>query len=79
VAVSAVLAAFDTMRRTEGAAFDFTAALRQIVSPSGVNGWLQLVGIAAFAAVGGLCVAAWSAARGAAPKPDGAISEVRAP
>jgi hypothetical protein len=32
--------------------------------PSSIGLWLQLVGILAFAAIGGLFVAAWSAARG---------------
>ena len=45
------------MRGTPGAAFDFAAALRRLY-PVDINGWLQVSGIAAFAAVGGMFVAA---------------------
>ena len=61
--MAALLAAFDAMRATPGAPFDYGAALRQTMFPTGVGGWLQLVGILAFGIIGGLFVAAYAAAR----------------
>jgi PAT family beta-lactamase induction signal transducer AmpG len=60
IGASLLLAALDAMqamRGTPGATFQFAAALRRLY-PVDVNGWLQVVGIAAFAAVGGMFVAA---------------------
>jgi hypothetical protein len=61
--MAALLAAFDAMRATPGAPFDYGAALWQTIFPTGVGGWLQLVGILAFGIIGGLFVAAYAAAR----------------
>ena len=58
----ATLDAMQARRGTPGAAFDFAAALRRLY-PVDVNGWLQVLGIAAFAAVGGMLVAAMQARR----------------
>jgi PAT family beta-lactamase induction signal transducer AmpG len=63
LAMAALLAAFDTMRTTKGAAFDYATALQQTMFPSGIGGWLQLVGILSFGIIGGLFVAAYAAAR----------------
>jgi PAT family beta-lactamase induction signal transducer AmpG len=63
LAVVAALAAIKTMRATEGAGFDFQAALWQVLTPAGIADWLQLVGIGVFAVMGGLFVAATVAAR----------------
>lgn len=65
VAASLLLAALDAMqamRGTPGAGFEFVAALRRLY-PLDINGWLQVFGIAAFAAVGGMFVAATRAGR----------------
>ena len=61
--MAALLAAFDTMRTTPGASFDYGTALRQTMLPTGIGGWLQLVGILSFGVIGGLFVAAYAAAR----------------
>jgi hypothetical protein len=53
----ATLDAMQAMRGAPGATFEFAAALRRLY-PVDVNGWLQVVGIVAFAAVGGMFVAA---------------------
>jgi len=58
----AALDAMQAMRGTPGATFEFAAALRRLY-PVDVNGWLQVVGIVAFAAVGGMFVAATRAGR----------------
>jgi hypothetical protein len=58
----ATLDAMQAMRATPGAAFEFSAALRRLY-PADINGWLQVVGIAAFAAVGGMFVAATRAGK----------------
>jgi PAT family beta-lactamase induction signal transducer AmpG len=54
----AVLDAMDAMRRAPGTAFDVGAALVRLLSPADAGGWVQLAGIAAFALVGGMFVAA---------------------
>jgi PAT family beta-lactamase induction signal transducer AmpG len=59
----AVLTTLKTMRETEGAGFDPIAAAWQIAHPAGIAGWVQVVGILIFAAIGGLFVAAIAAAR----------------
>jgi PAT family beta-lactamase induction signal transducer AmpG len=61
--MAALLAAFDAMRATPGAPFDYGTALWQTMFPAGIGGWLQLVGILSFALIGGLFVAAYAAAR----------------
>jgi len=65
IGASLLLAALDAMqamRGTPGATFEFAAALGRLY-PVDVNGWLQVVGIVAFAAVGGMFVAATRAGR----------------
>lgn len=62
-ALVALLAAVRTMRETPAVGFDFGAALSRLARPVGIDDWLQLVGIAAFAVIGGLFVAAAIAAR----------------
>jgi PAT family beta-lactamase induction signal transducer AmpG len=63
LALVALLAALKTLRDTPAAGFDFTAAMRLVAHPAGIAEWIQLVSIAVFAIVGGLFVAAASAAR----------------
>lgn len=63
VVVIAVLAALKVMRATPGAGFDLQAALWQVAHPATLTDWVQVAGIVAFAAIGGLFVAAVSAAR----------------
>jgi PAT family beta-lactamase induction signal transducer AmpG len=62
----ALLAALKTLREVPGAGFDFGLAMAQVGRPSGITDWVQLVGIIVFALVGGLFVAAISAARSGA-------------
>jgi hypothetical protein len=57
-AVVALLAALKTMRDTPEAGFDFVAAAWQVGRPDELTDWVQLVGIVAFAVIGGLFVAA---------------------
>ena len=61
--MTALLAALKTMRETPGAGFDFGGALWQVSRPVAIADWLQAAGIVAFGAIGGLFVAAVSAAR----------------
>ena len=61
--MTALLAALKTLRDTPAAGFDVMAASRTIMSPVTVTDWLQVVGILAFGAIGGLFVAAAIAAR----------------
>src|SRR5512139_1590742 len=61
--VVALLAALKAMRETPGAGFNLQAALWQAARPVSVTDWVQLFGILAFALIGGLFVAAVSAAR----------------
>ena len=61
--IVALLASLKTLRETKGARFDFGDALVQAIQPAGIGGWLQIVGILAFAIIGGLLVAAVVAAR----------------
>lgn len=63
LAMTALLAALKTMREKPEIGFDFTGALWQALRPAAIGDWLQLVGILAFAAIGGLFVAAVTAAR----------------
>ena len=62
-AMVALLVALKTMRATEGAGFDLQAATWQAARPATITDWVQMVGILAFALIGGLFVAAVSAAR----------------
>ena len=51
------------MRETKGAGFDLWAAMWRLAHPASITDWLELVGVAAFAVIGGLFVAALTAAR----------------
>ena len=59
----AVLDAMQAMRATPPAPFDFGAALWRLSHPADVGGWLTIVGILAFAIVGGMFIAAMRARR----------------
>ena len=63
LAIAALLAALEGLR-AKPPTFNYLAALSTTAMPSTMGLWLQLVGILAFAVIGGLFVAAWSAARG---------------
>jgi hypothetical protein len=54
----AVLDAMQATRANPPAAFDIGAAMWRLSHPMDVGGWLQIVGILAFAVVGGLFIAA---------------------
>jgi MFS transporter, PAT family, beta-lactamase induction signal transducer AmpG len=54
----AVLDAMQATRANPPAAFDIGAAMWRLSHPTDVGGWLQIVGILAFAVVGGLFIAA---------------------
>jgi PAT family beta-lactamase induction signal transducer AmpG len=60
--LDAALFAVKTMRETKGA-FDFWAAVWRLAHPASITDWLELVGVAAFAVISGLFVAALTAAR----------------
>ncbi|MGH9319864.1 MAG: AmpG family muropeptide MFS transporter [Vicinamibacteria bacterium] len=59
----AVLAALKTMREAPEIGFDFARAVAEIRNPTEVTDWVELLGVAAFAAIGGLFTAAVYAAR----------------
>ncbi|MGE5245756.1 MAG: AmpG family muropeptide MFS transporter [Betaproteobacteria bacterium] len=59
--MAALLAAVKTTRDAK-APFDLTGALWQVLHPVEMTDWVQIVGILAFAVIGGLFVAAGSAA-----------------
>lgn len=61
--LDAALVAVKTMRDTTGAGFAPTAAMWNLAHPAGIAGWLELGGIVAFGVIGGLFVAALTAAR----------------
>ena len=65
LAIAALLSALEGLRATPPK-FDYMAALATSAMPTTIGLWLQLVGILAFAVIGGLFVAAWSAASGRA-------------
>ena len=56
--ILAVADALQVMRGANGSPFDLTAALGRLLQPVNAGGWVQIVGIAAFAIVGGMFVAA---------------------
>jgi PAT family beta-lactamase induction signal transducer AmpG len=58
----ALLDALQVMRGTTDVAFDFGAALGRLY-PADIGGWVQVVGILAFATVGGMFIAASRARR----------------
>jgi len=63
VIVLALLAALKAIRATSESGSVVLATLRQVVHPATLADWVQLAGIVAFALIGGLFVAAVSAAR----------------
>ena len=65
LAIAALLAALEGLRATPPT-FDYLAALSTTAFPASIGLWLQFVGILTIAVIGGLFVAAWSAARGRA-------------
>ncbi len=60
--LDAALFAVKTMRETKGP-FDLWSALQRLAHPASITDWLELVGVAAFAVISGLFVAALTAAR----------------
>jgi len=62
-ALLAVLDAMERMRTEPTAPFDVWTAVRRISHPADVGGWVQVVGIAAFAIVGALFMTAVYARR----------------
>jgi hypothetical protein len=62
-ALLAVLEAMDHIRTEPNEPFDLWAAFWRISRPADVGGWVQVVGIAAFAIVGGVFITAVRAHR----------------
>ena len=62
----AVLDAMQAMRATPPVAFDIGAALWRLSHPADVGGWVQIVGILAFAIVAGMFIAATRVRRASA-------------
>jgi PAT family beta-lactamase induction signal transducer AmpG len=58
VLLLALLDAMDKIRATPAAGLDVGGALYRLSHPSDVGGWVQIVGIIAFAVVGGMFIAA---------------------
>ena len=69
--LDAALFAVKTMRETKGAGFDLGAALWRLARPASITDWLELGGLVAFAVIGGLFVAALTAARRGAGRQHG--------
>jgi MFS transporter, PAT family, beta-lactamase induction signal transducer AmpG len=61
--MTAGLAALKTMRDKPDIGFDVGAAMASVMQPVSIPDWVQLVGIAAFGLIGGLFVAAATAAK----------------
>jgi PAT family beta-lactamase induction signal transducer AmpG len=61
--LDALLAAVKTMRDAKGAGFDLGAALWKLAHPASIGDWVELGGVVAFGIIGGLFVAALTAAR----------------
>jgi PAT family beta-lactamase induction signal transducer AmpG len=59
----AALAALKTMREAPSIGFDLSRAASELRNPTEITDWVQLIGIAAFTAIGGLFTAAIYAAR----------------
>ncbi len=76
ITMVALLAALKTMRATPGAGFDLRGALWQAAHPASIPDWTQLVGIVAFAVIGGLFVAAVAVARRGAGAASAMASDV---
>jgi PAT family beta-lactamase induction signal transducer AmpG len=70
----ALLDAMQTMRGTTPMPFDFGAAMWRLTHPADVNGWLQIVGILAFALVGGMFIAAARVRKTAEQRADAPLS-----
>jgi PAT family beta-lactamase induction signal transducer AmpG len=61
IVATLLVAALDAMQKTRATppiAFDIGAAIWRLFHPADVGGWVQIVGILAFALVGGLFIAA---------------------
>jgi PAT family beta-lactamase induction signal transducer AmpG len=70
--MTALLAAMKSMRDTPAIGFDLLGAMWLIVHPATITDWVQLGGVIAFGVIGGLFVAAATAARhGAGSSLDG--------
>jgi PAT family beta-lactamase induction signal transducer AmpG len=63
LASMAVLGALKTMRENPGAGFDLARALSELLHPTEVTDWIELLGVAAFTVIGSLFTAAVFAAR----------------
>jgi hypothetical protein len=61
------LDAMDSMRAAPEEGFDFGAALGRLVRPAAIGGWVTILGLLSFAAVGGVFIAAMRARRGVRP------------
>ena len=59
----ATLDALDARRANTAATFDMLSALWRVIVPTAIVGWVQLAGIVAFSAVGGMFIAAFKARR----------------
>jgi PAT family beta-lactamase induction signal transducer AmpG len=62
-ALDASLLAVKTMREAKGTGFDLAGAMWRLAHPASIADWLELAGVAAFAVISGLFVAALTAAR----------------
>ena len=62
-ALLAALAGLRGMKSTPGGEFLFVAQMREVIQPAGINGWMQLSGVAVFGMAIGLVTAALAAAR----------------
>ena len=62
-ALVALLAALKALREAPASGFNIALAARQVASPATITDWMQLAGIAIFAVIGALFVAAIAAAR----------------
>ncbi len=72
----AALAALKTLRETPDVGFDLARAVSELSSPVEVTDWVELIGIAAFTAIGGLFTAATYAASHGGVAPRGRSSPV---
>jgi MFS transporter, PAT family, beta-lactamase induction signal transducer AmpG len=62
--LDAALAAIKTMRDAKGTAgFELAASMARLLSPATIADWVEIAGLLAFAAIGGVFVAALAAAR----------------
>jgi len=63
ILAAALLSALTKMRQTSGSEFDLVAELDAFLRPSGMAGWIGLVGVAVFGLLCGLLTAAVAVAR----------------